>query len=282
MKEIFRRPSAAFALCSLLLLLLAACARLKPSQQDLAAANAVLFRYNQISQAAEKNTAQAATHMSIRAGKNTTEGAESRRVTAILWGNAEKGSPVRLDVMAGVGAAVAHVRESSEGLVLYLPRDKHAYFCPSEQSRQALDKLNVPIPLNLAGLFALLQGRFYDVFRPDPQQHISLLTDGSISTPLVPGEGRLGGTLFLTPNGIPFRWEDPVSGWIMEFSYDGETKVPQPRKIAANGNDNRFAIVFVKLRETPAAPFSKKQTDLTLPANTVRESLIDTQHGSSL
>ena len=282
MNKTYRRSSAAFALCSLLLLLLAACARPGPSQQDRAAASAVLSRYRQISQAAEKSVPQASAHMSIRAGKNTAEGAESRRVTALLWGNSEKGSPVRLDVMAGVGASVAHVRESEEGLVLYLPRDNRAYFCPSGQSRQALGKLNVPIPLKLAGLSALLQGRFGDVFLPDPKKQASLLADGGVSTALVPGEGRLGGTLFLTAGGIPFRWADPSSGWTMELGYDSESRLPQPKRIEAKGSDSRFAIVIVKLRETPPAPYSPKQTDLAVPADTVWDSLIDTQHGPSL
>ena len=54
-----------------------------------------------------------------------TEG-DTRRVTALLWGNDSRS--LRMDVMAGIGAVVAKIWESGDELLVYSPTENRAFF----------------------------------------------------------------------------------------------------------------------------------------------------------
>ena len=54
-----------------------------------------------------------------------TEG-DTRRVTALLWGNDSRS--LRMDVMAGIGAVVAKIWESGDEFLVYSPTENRAFF----------------------------------------------------------------------------------------------------------------------------------------------------------
>ncbi|MDR3361296.1 MAG: hypothetical protein LBO64_00340 [Desulfovibrio sp.] len=181
-----------------------------------------------------------------------TEG-DTRRVTALFWGNGE--GALRLDVMAGVGAVAAKILEDGEHFLLYTPRENKAYF--HEGTAKPLLNVGVPIPFNLRHLSDILNGRYMQVFGRHPAGSVRL-ADGRVRYTL---DGKPGGDLVLNADGLPALWrEDGDRGWKMEIVYDS---LPQ-RLTLAHSNGNR-AILLVKEREKPAVAFSAEQLRLTLP-----------------
>lgn len=197
--------------------------------------------------------------MSLRFG----EEGNTRRVTALLWGNGN--ADLRLDVMAGVGALVASVADKGDAFLLYAPRDHVAYV--HEGSNKPLLKIGVPVPFGLSQLSALLRGQYAQVFgteyrnaRPGPAD-----AEGSLAYLL---EGRPGGLLCLDAQGRPVRWQEKEGrehGWIMDIDYDDAAL---PRRLKLSHDNGKRAIVLIKDRETPAAPFSADAMRLDLPADT--------------
>lgn len=83
-----------------------------------------------------------------------TEG-DTRRVTALLWGNDSRS--LRMDVMAGIGAVVAKIWESGDEFLVYSPTENRAFF--HQGSNKPLLRVGVPVPFALDELAALLNGR---------------------------------------------------------------------------------------------------------------------------
>ena len=79
-----------------------------------------------------------------------TEG-DTRRVTALLWGNDSRS--LRMDVMAGIGAVVAKIWESGDEFLVYSPTENRAFF--HQGSNNPLLRVGVPVPFALDELAAL-------------------------------------------------------------------------------------------------------------------------------
>lgn len=247
----------AFLVC--LSLLLAACAGKggeTPPPLDSPAATA---RSEALWQALEAQSARHAAApwrlgLSLRFG---TEG-NTRRVTALFWGNDDR--HLRLDVMAGVGAVIANIVEDEQHFLVYSPRENVAYF--HEGSTKPLLKVGVPVPLALADLAALLNGRYTRAF-------------GTGHTPVAPeGDGaaafsldkRFGGVLTVDEQGLPVRWtENGEKGWIMGILYDDQGL---PRRLDLAHADGQKAIVLVKQRDSVKEAFLPDQLALSLPEGT--------------
>ena len=191
--------------------------------------------------------------MSLRFG----EEGNTRRVTALLWGNG--GRELRLDVMAGVGTVVAKILEDGQHFLVYAPLENKAYF--HQGATSPLLKVGVPVPFGLARLTALLTGHYAAAFG-DSYSEGALLADGQAQFTL---EGTPGGRLTLDAAGLPVAWrETRADGWRMGIVYDDATP-PLPRRLNLTHANGKRAILLVKERENPAAPFTQEQMRLTLP-----------------
>ena len=191
--------------------------------------------------------------LSLRFG----EEGNTRRVTALLWGNG--GRELRLDVMAGVGTVVAKILEDGEHFLVYAPLENKAYF--HQGATSPLLRVGVPVPFGLARLTALLTGHYAGAFG-DTYSEAAQLEDGMAQYAL---EGKPGGRLTLDAAGLPVAWrESKVDGWRMEIVYDDATP-PVPRRLTLTHANGQRAILLVKEREMPEAPFTGEQMRLTLP-----------------
>lgn len=193
--------------------------------------------------------------MSLRFG---AEG-DTRRVTALFWGNSD--SQLRLDVMAGVGAVIARIFENGQHFLVYSPRENKAYFY--QGAAKPLLKVGVPVPFDLGHLAALLNGRYTAVFGHE-HSAAAQLPDGLARYDL---SGKPGGSLTLNAEGLPVAWrEDPQGdrGWKMDMTYD-DAAPPLPRRLTLTHSNGRRAILLVKEREKPAGAFTIEQMSLTLP-----------------
>lgn len=243
--------------CLLLVMagLLTACAAQSPRQQapaaDPASARAVWQAL--LSQSARHPEAPYRLNMSLRFGKD----GDTRRVTALLWGNNDHA--LRLDVMAGVGAVVANILEDGTHFLVYAPHENRAYF--HQGSTRPLLKVGVPVPLALTDLSALLNGRYAAVFGTAEGTATSA-GNGCLAFAL---PGRPGGVLEVDAGGLPRRWrEDGSRGWTMEVAYDDASL---PRRLNLTHANGQKAIVLVKQRDAAVSPFTQSQLSLSLPEN---------------
>ncbi len=251
-------------ICSFLALLclttlLAACAgkgtdQLPPPESSAAAERSEHLWQALVRQSNRHALAPYRLSMSLRFG---TEG-NTRRVTALFWGNDD--SHLRLDVMAGVGAVIANIAEAGTRFVVYSPRENIAYF--HEGSTKPLLKVGVPVPLALADLSALLNGRFLQAFG-DGHTPVAAPSPDTAAFAL---EKRFGGVLTLDAQGLPVRWaENDNKGWIMEILYDEQSL---PRRLNLMHANGQKAIVLIKQRDTVQRPFTEEQLGLALPEDT--------------
>ncbi len=186
---------------------------------------------------------------------------DGNRVVALLWSNGEV--PLRLDIMAGIGATVARIREDDTTFLAYSPNENKAYYHNGDG--RALLSFGVPVPFSVPDLAYLLNGRFGRVF-DDARADARLVADGGIAYTLP--RGRVRGMLELSPEGLPRRWTDTLPGdtqpgWDMRIDYD-DAAPPLPRKITITHAKGYSAILLVKERERPQA-FTGEQLGLELP-----------------
>ncbi|MBD5538410.1 MAG: hypothetical protein HDQ94_00185 [Desulfovibrio sp.] len=238
-----------------MVLLLCACARQAPAPgtPQGGEGNALATRWQAYRNAGTGAEAPYRLQLSLRFG----EEGNTRRVTALLWGNGER--ELRLDVMAGVGTVVAKILEDGDHFLVYAPLENKAYF--HQGATSPLLKVGVPVPFGLARLTALLTGHYAAAFG-DASADASLLSDGVAQYTL---EGKPGGLLSLDAAGRPVAWrESAANGWRMDIVYDDATP-PLPRRLTLTHASGRRAIMLVKERENPPAPFTQEQMRLTLP-----------------
>ena len=270
MKHLFRSfPGRAIMLCAACLCM-TACAR-QPQLPPLTDAQLadLTSRYTQ-RETAMNTGLPWRINLALRAGQEQDGKTESRRITALLWGNDAQHGPIRLDVMAGIGATIANAREDAQELVLFLPQDNCALLASGEDSRRALEALGVHLPLDLTDMAALLLGRFDSLFIPD-WGRAGRTSKGLAEVPLVNKQGFLPGKIILDNEARPIFWEDPASGWIMEMAYSITPN--EPDRLKALHKDGQFAILVIKTNETPSAPYTDKQLELRIPRGTAWRAL---------
>lgn len=247
-------------LLALLALSLQACATRSPEiAHQPGASDAAWQAYQDYAYARESD------HEPYRLSASLRHGAQgdTRRVTILLWSNGYL--PIRLDVMAGVGALVARVQETADGFTAYAPNENKALVHKGSQRVQL--NFGKPVPFALRDFSALMRGRYHEVFGAAEGLSPKKLPDGNIAYTL--SGGILSGTLELRPDGLPARWSES-GGWNMDISY-GEENPPLPYKFKLTHPDGYTAILLVKDRQKPEAKFTDDQLALDLPAGTIIE-----------
>ena len=188
---------------------------------------------------------------------------DTRRVTLLLWSNGYL--PIRLDVMAGVGAIAARIRETQDSFTAYSPNENKAIVHEGPQRIQL--NFGKPVPFALRDFSALMRGRFHEVFGAAEGLNPQALPNGDIAYTL--SGGLLAGTLELRPDGLPVRWSE-ADGWTMDIGYeDGNPPLPYKFKLVHPGGYT--AILLVKDRQKPDARFADGQLALDIPAGTAIE-----------
>lgn len=190
---------------------------------------------------------------------------DTRRVVILLWSNGQL--PIRLDVMAGVGALVARIEETRDSFTAYAPNENKALV--HRGARRVRLNFGKPVPFALRDFSSLMRGRFHEVFGAAEGRSPRLLPNGDIAYALE--GGLLGGTLELRPDGLPARWSE-AGGWSMDIAYD-DGNPPLPYKFKLLHPDGYTAVLLVKERQTPEGRFTEEQLALELPQGTVVESI---------
>ncbi|MDE5831915.1 MAG: hypothetical protein K2H64_02845, partial [Desulfovibrio sp.] len=199
--------------------------------------------------------------LSMRLG----EEGDTRRVTAILWGNDPE--QLRMDVMAGAGAIVAMIYDGPGEFLLYTPGDNRAYI--HKGAVKPLLRVGSPLPFPLARLADLLSGRYIPAFGASYE---SAKIVGSDAVFTLPDQA----TLTVDGAGRPATWTQGGGGWKMTLAY-GEDDLP--KSIKFDNADGKMAVLLIKERETLPTSFDPDQMTLKLPPGT--ETLPLSQYGKS-
>ncbi len=202
-----------------------------------------------------------------------TEG-DTRRVTAILWGNSKE--ELRLDVNAGIGVTIAKILENHDTVLIYLPTDNVAFF--HEGIQKPLFNVGVPMPLGLAHLTSILEGRYSTVFgtqRTDDIEGVSgsALPEHAVQFTLK--DSAFEGTLVLDTQARPVRWQsEDTDEWTVLLAYRDDAVVPYKLTIT-HADTGKKALLLVKDRRQNLTPFTETQMQLILPNDTVVRPLKD-------
>lgn len=200
-----------------------------------------------------------ATGLKAKASLYYTSKGSGHRTTMTLWGDYE--SPLRLDVRAGIGAYVAHIREDQNGLTAFYPDQKTAYSHSSPT--RAVQILGLPFPFALKDLAGLISGCYpnlipksYDTAVPEKGNLRFTFDNGPVSTIVLAEQGN--------PVEISGRGEIP---WRMELSsyVEGDSGKLLPEKIVVYTELGDKAILRIKSRTFLAKPWQAKALELKLP-----------------
>ena len=182
------------------------------------------------------------------------------RTVINLWG--DLATPLRLDVRAGIGAYVAHIREDSNGLVAFYPEEKTAYSHSSPI--RAVKLLGLPFPFALKDLAGLIAGCYpnlvpksFDTMTLTPNGNLVFLFDkGSISSVTLTSEGL---PVELTGSGkLPWRME------MSSYELD-ESGKELPDKITVFTENNGKAVLRIKSRSFKNTNWDEKSLEMIIP-----------------
>jgi hypothetical protein len=257
-----------FACCVAALCLFSACTArqggpLSGLREKPEAVESVLQQYRKhADEAARERDAPLFVRASLRFGK---EG-DSRRVVLLLWKNAPDSAslnPVRLDVQAGMGAAVVKILRDDAHCLLYAPREARAWRHDGRE-RILFFHNGAPLPFEAHELAMLASGDFAEFFGVPPAEARRTRTGGFLFDL---SSGERGGELELDPQGRPVRWTSPDKNRMLEFGY-GTDGAARPERVEARDADGNHAVLLVKECARPATRYTPEQMELKMPEGT--------------
>ncbi len=190
---------------------------------------------------------------------------ESHRATLRIWGNG--GYPYRMDVLAGMGAVAAQMRDDTSSLLIYMPQENRLYtHTGPDKPVLGLSGLGVPMPFSLADLTSILQGHYTKLFGNTYSAAYS--THSSVLHFELDNE-KMPGYLVLDQNGTPVSWTSKVTkGWKITFDFSTPDKgenTPQLDKMVVNHAQGYAVTLWFKGITLPPQPYTNKQLELTVP-----------------
>lgn len=193
----------------------------------------------------------------------------TNRTLMTLWGNFDHA--MRMDVSASIGKLLAHIRENSDGLLVFYPADEEAY--THVNPVLGATRLGMPFPFSLKVLAAVLVGDFSDL---TPKRYakgartskgadgfVYELDDGLVDRITLDVVGRpvlIEGTVTKSYTG--------AQTWRLEINrYEDaeDTQTPLPRKLTLALDNGEKGVLHIKSRELMLAPWPEKSLTLTLP-----------------
>ncbi|QJB56248.1 hypothetical protein [Pseudodesulfovibrio sp. zrk46] len=209
-----------------------------------------------------------ASGMLVKASLYYTRTEPTRRTNRTLlsmWG--DYGGPMRLDVSAGIGKLIAHIREDNTGLLVFYPTEKTAY--AHVNPVLGATRLGMPFPFSLAELAKVSMGDFSGL-TPEGFVDVTRTKEGFRYTL----HGSRAGSIVLDEGGRPIMLEgrtanayDSARTWHLGIDRYPTDDGPRPlpaRLTLATGNGEQ-GVLRIKSRELKMSPWPDKSMALTLP-----------------
>lgn len=240
--------------------LLTGCASIKQEASTiLEDAETVWHRYNEYVERNEKKTGP----YRIQGSLLYSSDSKMRRANVVIWSNGRY--PIRLDAMVGLGTVIARMYEDQSERIVYLPKEKNVII--SNKIENTLLDLDISLPFNLYCFVALFHGQFYNAFGQIRMINPNYMSNGNIKYIL--SGGRVSGTLEVSQEGWPIKWDDPTSGWTLDIDYN--QKISLPDKIVISHYTKNKLVFTIKSQEFLMQKFSNAQLKLDIPSGvTVR------------
>ncbi|WP_432738772.1 hypothetical protein [Maridesulfovibrio sp. FT414] len=205
-----------------------------------------------------------ATGMKSTASLYYTSQGKGHRTTMTLWGDLT--TPLRLDVRAGIGAYLAHIREDASGLTAFYPDQKTAYVHSSPS--RGVKMLGLPFPFSLKDLAGLISGCYQSLI---PEKYTSMTGTGEDGNLLFVFKNGPVSAITLTAEGIPTaitgRGEIPWNMELADYENDGSGKMLPGKITVFTGNGDK-AILRVKSRNLSAERWPDGSMEMDLPEGT--------------
>jgi hypothetical protein len=206
----------------------------------------------------------------------------TNRTLFSMWGDFH--GPMRLDVSAGIGKLLAHIREDGDGLLVYYPEQKTAY--AHADPVLGATRLGMPFPFSLGQLALVCAGDFSGL-APEGFDEAEASGSGfsfAVSHRLAGGSGHDGTTvtsISLDTSGRPVLVLGTVPGqqtgagralrsWRLEINTyeDGGERPPLPGRLTLSLDDGEKGVLRITAREFKVAPWPARATGLELPEDT--------------
>ncbi|WP_243544373.1 hypothetical protein [Pseudodesulfovibrio tunisiensis] len=192
----------------------------------------------------------------------------TNRTVTTLWGDLD--GPMRLDVAAGMGRILAHLRQGPDGLLAYYPDSEIAYV--HIDPVLGATRLGMPFPFSLTQLGRVLAGDFSGLV-PDAFQRAETVPDGYVFDVT----NRKVLRVHLDRQGRPMVLEGRTSGtagqaetWRLEVNkYEEGDAFPQlPGRLTLMLDTGEKGVLRIRSRELRDASWPKSAMELILPENT--------------
>lgn len=201
----------------------------------------------------------------------TTPRKRTNRTLVSLWGNFD--GPMRLDLKAGMGKLLAHIREDERELLVFYPMDKRAY--AHMDPVLGSTRLGMPFPFSLSELARVTVGDFsglvpetFSAAERTNKGFAFVLRGAVASTLLLDVTGR---PLFLGGNTTSRAGE--TGEWGLEVNaYEENDPVeafPLPGRVTLTTDRGEKGVLRIKARELRIRAWSEKSTGLELPDDIV-------------
>lgn len=196
----------------------------------------------------------------------------TNRTLVSMWGNFD--GPMRLDISAGVGKLLAHIREDKNGLLVFYPSDKAAY--AHVNPVLGATRLGMPFPFSLTELARAAVGDFSGLA---PKRYVNgTRVKGGFRYEVT---GALVTSITLDEIGRPMELagvankQHAARSWTLSLDkYQEETKTaPLPDRLTLAMDNGEKGVLRIKSRELKMADWPAKATGLELPEDVVQHRL---------
>jgi len=189
----------------------------------------------------------------------------TNRTLMSMWGDFD--GPMRLDISAGIGKLIAHIREDNEGLLVFYPTEKTAY--AHVNPVLGATRLGMPFPFSLTELARVSMGDFSGL-TPEGFIDVTQTKTGFVFTL----HGSRATTITLDKTGRPIILEgktakayDSARTWRLGIDrYPEEDGVfPLPGRLTLSMDNGEKGVLRIKSRELKRSPWTAKSMELKLP-----------------
>ena len=192
----------------------------------------------------------------------------TNRTLVTLWGDFD--GAMRLDIAAGIGKLLAHIRENDGGLLVFYPTEKKAY--AHVNAVLGATRLGMPFPFSLNELARVTAGDFSGLIPSLPSEGVR--TDDGFRYVLDHG---LVTVLELDRDGRPILLEgrttkayETAREWRLEinsFEDPAGKAPPLPGRLTLALDNGEKGVLRIRSRALKVAPWPAKALEMALPSD---------------
>ena len=193
----------------------------------------------------------------------------NNRTVVSMWGDFS--GPMRLDISAGIGKLLAHIRENDDGLLVFYPSSRRAY--SHVNPVLGATRLGIPFPFSMNELASLIMGDFsglipvrYDRARRDKTNFVYLLDNGLVTSVTLDQTGRP-----ILLEGRTTNAYETAQTWRLEintYEENGVKTAPLPGRLTLALDNGEKGVLRIKSRQLKLVAWPARSTGLTLPEGT--------------